>query len=71
MARRARKSRLSISGDANHEALVSRGLELHEAREYTAALPWFERALLIAPRCPAAICTCWAGTPRRSPSFVN
>ena len=38
----------------DHEALVDRGLDLHEARRYAAALPWFDRALAVAPGCPIA-----------------
>ncbi len=38
----------------DHERLVERGLDLHEARRYAAALPWFERALAVAPACPVA-----------------
>jgi tetratricopeptide (TPR) repeat protein len=38
----------------DHEALVQRGLDLHEARRYAAALPWFDRALAVAPECPVA-----------------
>ena len=38
----------------DHEALVQCGLDLHEARKYAAALPWFERALALAPDCPVA-----------------
>jgi tetratricopeptide (TPR) repeat protein len=38
----------------NHEALVQRGLTLHERRSYAAALLWFERALAIAPGCAVA-----------------
>lgn len=38
----------------DHEALVQRGLDLHEARRYAAALPWFDRALAVAPTCPVA-----------------
>lgn len=38
----------------DHEALVQRGLDLHEARRYAAALPWFDRALAAAPGCPVA-----------------
>ena len=33
---------------------MQRGLDLHEARRYAAALPWFERALAVAPGCPVA-----------------
>jgi hypothetical protein len=35
--------------------LVERGLALHEARRYTAALGCFERALRSAPGCPVAV----------------
>ena len=38
----------------DHEALVQRGLDLHEARRYALALRWFERALAVAPKCPVA-----------------
>ena len=38
----------------DHEALVDRGLALHEARKYAAALSYFDRALAVAPRCPVA-----------------
>jgi tetratricopeptide (TPR) repeat protein len=38
----------------DHEALVQRGLDLHEARRYAAALPWFDRALELSPACPVA-----------------
>jgi tetratricopeptide (TPR) repeat protein len=39
----------------DHESLISRGLELHEARRYTAALPYFERALRLDPDCLVAV----------------
>jgi tetratricopeptide (TPR) repeat protein len=39
----------------DHDALICRGLELHEARRYAAALPWFDRALRAAPGCPVAV----------------
>jgi tetratricopeptide (TPR) repeat protein len=38
----------------DHIELVRRGNRLHEARKYSAALPFFERSLKIAPRCPVA-----------------
>jgi hypothetical protein len=40
-------------GSASHR-LTLRGLELHEARRYAAALPYFERALRLSPSCPIA-----------------
>ena len=39
---------------ADHFTLVRRGLELHEARKYAQALPYFERACGLAPRCATA-----------------
>jgi hypothetical protein len=39
---------------ADHFMLVRRGLELHEARRYGRALPHFERACALAPRCATA-----------------
>ncbi len=39
----------------DHFALVKRGLALHEARKYSRALPYFEKALAACPRCPNAI----------------
>ncbi len=39
----------------DHEALIERGLALHEARRYAAALPYFDRALAAAPGCAVAI----------------
>ena len=39
----------------SHHALLDRGNELHEARQYRAALPWLDRALAVAPDCPAAL----------------
>lgn len=39
---------------ADHFTLVRRGLELHEARKYTQALPYFEQACILAPRCATA-----------------
>ena len=38
----------------DHEALVQRGLDLHEVQRYAAPLPWFDRALAVAPACPVA-----------------
>ena len=38
----------------DHRALIKRGLALHEARRYAAALPYFDRALRHAPDCPVA-----------------
>jgi tetratricopeptide (TPR) repeat protein len=38
----------------DHFTLVRQGLELHEARQYARALPYFERACALAPRCPTA-----------------
>src|SRR5437899_2663920 len=38
----------------DHEALVKAGLKLHEARRYTRALRYFEKALPVAPECPVA-----------------
>jgi tetratricopeptide (TPR) repeat protein len=39
----------------DHKALIKRGLALHEARRYAAALPYFDRALQHAPDCPVAV----------------
>jgi tetratricopeptide (TPR) repeat protein len=39
----------------DHYTLIRRGLKLHEARKYAAALPHFERACDLAPRCPTAL----------------
>jgi tetratricopeptide (TPR) repeat protein len=39
----------------DHESLIRRGLESHEARRYAAALPYFGRALRLAPGCPVAV----------------
>jgi tetratricopeptide (TPR) repeat protein len=41
-------------GSASHQ-LTLWGLELHEARRYAAALPYFERALRLSPNCPLAV----------------
>jgi hypothetical protein len=38
----------------DHIELVRRGNVLHEARRYRAALPFFEKSLSQAPRCPVA-----------------
>jgi tetratricopeptide (TPR) repeat protein len=38
----------------DHFILVRRGLELHEARKYARALPYFKRACIVAPRCATA-----------------
>ncbi|HEX8914382.1 MAG TPA: tetratricopeptide repeat protein [Humisphaera sp.] len=38
----------------DHDSLIRRGLALHEARRYSAALPYFDRALTVAPACPVA-----------------
>jgi hypothetical protein len=40
-------------GSASHR-LTLRGLALHEARRYAAALPYFERAVRLSPGCPLA-----------------
>jgi tetratricopeptide (TPR) repeat protein len=55
MAKQAKARRAVKNRNLDHDALIRRGLELHEARKYSAALPWFERALLVAPKCPAAM----------------
>lgn len=38
----------------DHFKLICEGLELHEARAYAKALPYFERACAAAPACPTA-----------------
>jgi tetratricopeptide (TPR) repeat protein len=40
--------------DPRHEDEIERGLELHDARKYAAALKHFERAHALAPLCPLA-----------------
>ena len=39
----------------DHDTMILRGLALHEARRYAAALPYFDRALQLAPDCPVAV----------------
>lgn len=39
----------------DYEELICRGLDRHEARWYAAALPYFDRALRLAPGCPVAL----------------
>ena len=55
MAKEAKVRRAVKPRNLDHDVLIRRGLELHEARKYSAALPWFELALLVAPRCPVAM----------------
>ncbi len=55
MRRPAKKLNQRSPRMADHDALIRHGADLHEARRYAAALPWFERALHIAPQCPVAI----------------
>jgi tetratricopeptide (TPR) repeat protein len=43
-----------MENSRDHTALIKRGLKLHEARRYSAALPYFDRALKHAPDCPVA-----------------
>jgi len=38
-----------------HVKLIKRGLRLHESFRYSAALPFFRKALKLAPGCPSAI----------------
>src|SRR5690606_11819664 len=38
-----------------HISLIEKGLEIHEKRKYSKALPYFERALALSPNCPVAI----------------
>jgi tetratricopeptide (TPR) repeat protein len=44
-----------MSRQLDHEELIIRGLKLHEARRYAAALPYFDRARQLAPECPVAV----------------
>jgi tetratricopeptide (TPR) repeat protein len=55
VGRRAGSSKRARSHGRDHEVLIQRGSDLHEARQYGAALRWFERALLVAPDCPVAV----------------
>jgi tetratricopeptide (TPR) repeat protein len=43
-----------VKAKLNHIELVRCGNRIHEDRKYRAALPYFERALEVAPRCPVA-----------------
>jgi hypothetical protein len=55
MSKQAKTKDLGKTREVDHEGLIDRGNRLHEARRYAAALPWFDRALLVAPQCPNAI----------------
>jgi tetratricopeptide (TPR) repeat protein len=44
-----------MSRRLDHETVILRGLELHEAHRYAAALRYFDRALQLAPDCPVAV----------------
>lgn len=48
------KGELPVAADPRHENEIERGLELHDARKYAAALKHFERAHALAPLCPLA-----------------
>ncbi len=49
-----RKRQLSNVQDPRHHDEIDRGLDLHEARKYAAALKHFERAHKLDPSCPLA-----------------
>ena len=43
-----------MSDSGQHERLIDSGLALHEARDYSSALPVFQQALLETPECVSA-----------------
>lgn len=49
-----RKRESPVAADPRHDDEIERGLELHDARKYGAALKRFERAHALAPLCPLA-----------------
>jgi tetratricopeptide (TPR) repeat protein len=44
-----------VTRSQDHQTIIRRGLALHESRRYAAALPYFDRALRVAPGCPVAV----------------
>ncbi len=44
-----------MNSTVKHHRLIAQGARLHEARRYSAALSYFERALKIAPKCSLAL----------------
>ena len=44
-----------MNSRVKHHRLIAQGARLHEARRYTSALTYFERALRVAPKCSLAL----------------